>query len=149
MILNNNNTYDSDSNSYYSDDSIESGNSTSESSNSTLESIDSNFSSINSFSKTNDDYLDDYGYDSKKRRQGRQNKQRRQDMRIINKSLTNNNIGWTSNLDKDTPFISYLIDKRINFCHLGASSHIAAFIPVSLKSWYCFIHHGRGKGRYR
>lgn len=42
-----------------------------------------------------------------------------------------NNIGYTSNLTKDTPFIKYLINKRINFCRLGSSSHIAAFIPVS------------------
>ncbi len=50
----------------------------------------------------------------------------------INEKLYNNTIGKTSNLTKETPFISFLIDKRIKFCHLGASSHIAAFIPTSI-----------------
>lgn len=58
-------------------------------------------------------------------------------------------LGYTSNLSKDTPFIRFLIDKRINFCQLGASSHIAAFVPVSFNSRCCFIHHGKWKGRYR
>lgn len=47
--------------------------------------------------------------------------------------------GYSSNFDKNTPLIDYLINKRINFCTLGSSSHIAAFIPVSSNSRYCFI----------
>lgn len=58
-------------------------------------------------------------------------------------------LGYTSKLSKDTPFIKYLIDKRINFCQLGASSHIAAFVPVTFNSRCCFIHNGKWKGRYR
>jgi len=46
--------------------------------------------------------------------------------------LSNYDIGYTSNLTKSTPFIEYLINKRINFCQLGASTHIAAFIPSQL-----------------
>jgi len=63
--------------------------------------------------------------------------------------VTNNEIGWTSNLTADTPFINYLIEKRINFCQLGASSHIAAFVPVVSGNRSCFIHCGKWKGRYR
>jgi hypothetical protein len=50
-----------------------------------------------------------------------------------------NNGGYNSKLDKNTPFIEYLINKRINFCVLGTSSHIAAFVPVTNNSRYCFI----------
>lgn len=49
-----------------------------------------------------------------------------------NNSFHSNDFGQTSNLTKETPFIKYLINKRIKFCQLGASSHIAAFIPVSI-----------------
>ncbi len=63
--------------------------------------------------------------------------------------LCNDEIGYISDLTKETPFIKYLIDKRINFCQLGASSHIAAFVPVSFNSRCCFIHNGKWKGRYR
>ena len=44
-----------------------------------------------------------------------------------------------SNFNKNTPLIDYLINKRINYCVLGSSSHIAAFIPVEKKSKYCFL----------
>ena len=54
----------------------------------------------------------------------------------------NNIIGKTSNLTKETPFISFLIDKRIKFCHLGASSHIAAFIPTSINLTTLFSQFG-------
>ena len=60
-----------------------------------------------------------------------------------------NSNGYTSNLTKDTPFIEYLIDKRIHFCQLGASSHIAAFVPVSFNHRYCLIHNGKWKGHNR
>lgn len=66
-----------------------------------------------------------------------------------NFSLVNKNIGYTTGLTKDTPFVKYLIDKRMCFCHLGSSSHIAAFISVPLNSRCCFIQHGKWKGRYR
>lgn len=70
-----------------------------------------------------------------------------------NEILQNNknigkNIGFDSGLNKDTPFINYLINKRINFCELGASSHIAAFIPSTYNSRYCFIRGWKGKDHY-
>ncbi len=58
-------------------------------------------------------------------------------------------IGYTSNLSRDTPFIKFLIDKRINFCQLGNSSHIAALVPVTFNSRCCFKHCGKWKSRYR
>lgn len=57
-------------------------------------------------------------------------------------------IGYNSGLDKNTPLISYLINRRINFCELGASSHIAAFVPVVNNSRYCFLRDWKGKDRY-
>lgn len=57
-------------------------------------------------------------------------------------------VGSISGFDKNTPFIDYLINKRINFCVLGSSSHIAAFVPVVNNSWYCFIREWKGKGHY-
>ena len=57
-------------------------------------------------------------------------------------------IGLNSVFDKDTPLINYLITKRINFCELGTSSHIAAFIPASSNSRYCFIRDWKGKDCY-
>ena len=64
-----------------------------------------------------------------------------------NKSICKN-IGFDSGLNKNTPFINYLINKRINFCELGSSSHIAAFIPVSNNSWYYFIRKCKRKDNY-
>ena len=66
-----------------------------------------------------------------------------------NCELCSTELGYTSNLTKDTPFIKFLIDRRINFCQLGASSHIAAFVPVSFNFRWCFIHNGKWKSRYR
>ena len=57
-------------------------------------------------------------------------------------------IGYNTGFDKNTPFINYLIDKRINFCELGASSHIAAFVPVTNNFRYCFIQEWKGKDHY-
>lgn len=57
-------------------------------------------------------------------------------------------IGYNSGLDKNTPLINYLINRRINFCELGSSSHIAAFIPVVNNSRYCFIRDWKGKDCY-
>lgn len=72
------------------------------------------------------------------------------DSNEFNNSNTNiYNLGHITNLTKDTPFIKYLIDKRINCCNVGASTHIAALIPVSVNSQYCFIHNGKWKGRDR
>jgi hypothetical protein len=48
----------------------------------------------------------------------------------------------TTSLTKDTPFIKYLIDKRIYFCKLGSSSHIAAFMSCSLDAG-CLIQYGK------
>lgn len=64
----------------------------------------------------------------------------------INSNENNNMmIGYDSGLTKDTPFIDYLINKRINFCEMGASSHIAAFIPAVNNSRCCFIRTCKGK----
>lgn len=60
----------------------------------------------------------------------------------------NNNIGYDSGFNKDTPFINYLITKRISFCELGASSHIAAFVPSTYSQRYCLIREWKGKDRY-
>ena len=72
---------------------------------------------------------------------------------ITNKSnnyeLCSVELGYTSNLSKNTPVIKFLIDKRINFCQLGNSSHIAAFVPVSFNTLCCFIQYGKWKGYYR
>lgn len=59
-----------------------------------------------------------------------------------------NNIGYDSGFNKDTPFINYLISKRISFCELGASSHIAAFIPSVYSQLYCLIREWKWKDRY-
>ena len=68
-----------------------------------------------------------------------------------NYEICSDNIGYTTKLSSDTPFIRFLINKRINFCQLGASSHIASFIPVACNLWQCLIHKGKGKwkSRYR
>ena len=55
----------------------------------------------------------------------------------------------TTNITKESPFIEYLINKRMNFCKIGTSSHIAALISVSLNNWYCFKFHTKWKSRYR
>lgn len=54
-------------------------------------------------------------------------------------------VGYDSGFNKNTPFIDYLINKRTQFCELGASSHIAAFIPITNNSRYCFIREWKGK----
>ena len=58
---------------------------------------------------------------------------------------SNMTIGYTCNLTKNNPFIKYLIHKRICFCQLGASSHIAAFIPVSINPYTILYNMGNGK----
>lgn len=65
-----------------------------------------------------------------------------------NIDIINNNIGYNSGFNKDTPFINYLINKRISFCDLGASSHIAAFVPSTSSSRCCFIREWKGKDHY-
>ena len=57
-------------------------------------------------------------------------------------------IGYNSGLDKNTPLINYLINRRINFCELGSYSHIAAFIHVVNNFRYCFIRYWKGKNCY-
>jgi hypothetical protein len=49
------------------------------------------------------------------------------------------NIEQTTNLNATTPFVNYMINKRINNCELKQFSHIAAIIPVAHKLRYCFI----------
>jgi len=63
-------------------------------------------------------------------------------------SKSTDDVGNTTTLTKDTPFIKYLIDKRIYFCQLGSSSHIAAFLSSSLDSG-CFIQYGKWNCYYR
>lgn len=67
---------------------------------------------------------------------------------IVNNGIICRTIGFDSGLNRNTPFINYLINKRINFCVLGASSHIAAFVPVTNNSRWCFIRGWKGKCRY-
>ena len=67
----------------------------------------------------------------------------------INNDMYYINLGYTTNLNKDTPFIKFLIDKRIYYCKLGASTHIAAFIPESFNLWYYFLQSKKRNGRNR
>jgi len=62
-------------------------------------------------------------------------------------SLKNKDRGYTSFLNKDTPLIKSLINKRITYCNLGASSHIAAFFPESIRT-ICCQESSKGKDRY-
>lgn len=55
--------------------------------------------------------------------------------------------GYDSGLNKNTPFVDKLINKRSNYCVLGPSSHIAVFIPTSYSSRSCLIHKWEGKCR--
>ena len=41
-----------------------------------------------------------------------------------------------SDISKETPFIKYLINKRISFCKLGNANHIATFIPNSFSKYF-------------
>lgn len=59
------------------------------------------------------------------------------------------NLGYTSDLTKDSPFIAYLIEKRTKFCQLGSSTHISAFVSVSSNSRSCFKRGKLWKSRYR
>lgn len=69
--------------------------------------------------------------------------------KVIKNALdTDMDTGYDTQFDKNTPFINYLINKRINFCELGASTHIAAFVPVSSGSKCYFIREWKGKDHY-
>jgi hypothetical protein len=52
-------------------------------------------------------------------------------------------------LDKNTPFINFLINKRTSDNSRQSYSHIAAFIPESIGKRCCFIRCPKGKGRNR
>lgn len=54
----------------------------------------------------------------------------------INIKMCSDNLENISKLSKETPFINFLINKRINFCKLGSSNHIATFIPVSFDKYF-------------
>ena len=56
---------------------------------------------------------------------------------------------YTSELDKNNPFISSLINKRIDSCVVGPSSHIAAFLQNTVDIRSCFIPSRKRKGRNR
>ncbi len=58
------------------------------------------------------------------------------------------NYGYTTDINKENPIISYMIDKRINNCRVGPSSHIAAFLPSNIDIGSCFIPGYRKKGDY-
>jgi hypothetical protein len=88
----------------------------------------------------------DHSIEYYKRRKERQRRTRTQTQEPENISIQ---IGNFSEFTKDTPLIRYLIDKRINFCKLSASVHIAAFVPVVLNTRCCFIWGGKWKSRYR
>ncbi len=55
----------------------------------------------------------------------------------------------TSELNKDCPLIDNLINKRINSCVVGPSSHIAAFLASTVEIRSCFIPSWKRKGRNR
>jgi len=65
-----------------------------------------------------------------------------------NIDIIDNSDGYDSGFNKDTPFINYLITKRISFCELGASSHIAAFVPSLYTQRNCLIRGWKGKDHY-
>lgn len=65
------------------------------------------------------------------------------DLKMINK-----NNGYTCEFNKDTPLIKSLINKRISYCNLGASSHIAAFFSEPIRLSSCIEGSGKGKDRY-
>jgi len=56
---------------------------------------------------------------------------------------------YTCELDKNNPFIDNLINKRINSCVVGPSSHIAAFLQNTVDIRSCFIPSRKRKGRNR
>lgn|SRR3990167_3801816 len=95
------------------------------------------------------DIYDNFKYLSSRKQQMQQqlklhrNKLRHKDENNLNNFNSDpilcKEIGHVSGFDKNTPLINYLINKRINFCELGSSSHIAAFISVVNNSRYCFI----------
>lgn len=58
------------------------------------------------------------------------------------------NYGYTTDINKENPIISYMIDRRINNCRIGPSSHIAAFLPSNIDIGSCFISGYRKKGYY-
>ncbi len=58
------------------------------------------------------------------------------------------NYGYTTDINKENPIISYMIDKRISNCRVGPSSHIAAFLPSNIDIGSCFISGYRKKGDY-
>jgi hypothetical protein len=57
--------------------------------------------------------------------------------------------GYTTEINKFSPIISYLINRRISNCRVGPSSHIAAFLPSNIDIGSCFISGYRKKGRHR
>jgi hypothetical protein len=59
-----------------------------------------------------------------------------------------NPIEQTTEYDANTPFINYLITKRMTGCELRQFSHIAAIVPVAHKLRYCFIRGFRKKWKY-
>lgn len=66
----------------------------------------------------------------------------------LERNVLKNQINTILNFNKNTPLINYLINKRLNFCELGASSHIAAFIPDTNVIRYCLIPKWEEKNHY-
>ena len=139
--------YESDYSIHSSDYSIHSSDYSIHSSGSELSSLSSNTILTCESSDSSDNFVDESESTNSYRKQKQKYKQKQRTTCIQN--IIEKTNGCTSNLTKDTPFINYLIEKRINFCQLGVSSHIAAFVPVSGTSRSCFKHYGKWKGRYR
>lgn len=55
--------------------------------------------------------------------------------------------GSESNLTCDTPFINFLMKKRMVSCKLGPSTHIAAFIPELKKKQYLICTNRKDRDR--
>lgn len=146
--------YDSDNsfNSFISSNSSNSSNLSNLSNLSNYTQTDSSDSSDLSNCSTSVSKVYTNGYYRRKRKDQTQTQTRKNTTNefesYIGLNLFEKNIGYTSSLTKDTPFIQYLINKRILFCQLGAFSHIAAFVPVSSNFRECFKRYGKWKGRY-
>ena len=80
-------------------------------------------------------------YSKSNNNRNNKNELKNDDVKIIN------NLSYNSNLTKNDFIIQYLIDKRIKYCQLdsGASIHIAALIPKTIKTRYCLIYEWQWK----
>ena len=111
-------------------------------------------SSSSNTSSDSFDSSDSDSFDNKRKRLRLRKRQRlRHQNQQINTEYNNNNDvpiidNNTSTLTKETPFIKYLINKRTSCCQMGPSTHIAAFVSVASKDWYCFENYRKWQGYY-